>query len=683
MIGNIVIGKDGLPIDGAGNKLSQSNYQPPAEVKGLFSKCQDDYQRAYSLQHRTFNEFDGLSLLQRAKLDQETFGAFVGAEYVPAHKAWRWRGRKNTARNKLISILAHMINGMLYPLVSASNEENEPDKMAARVMRIIVEDHLKKAGYEIKFLYMVLSALVNPAVLVEVQYLIAFQRIKEELANGSMSVTEAVDEFLTGINLNIVQVDQLLLGDFYVNQIQEQPFIIRLQRMAYDTARAIYADKHRDENGKDLFDYVEAGKTRVFMSGSESGTLYDIDWTEADNNAVQVATFYYRPDDTEATFVGGVFMGEVKDPYNTNRFSHRRMSLIGDEWKSIPIYPFAKSYYEPIDPTGRFAYGKSGAFKEYWDDKSINHAYQLLQDGMTLEVIKPLFLSGVAKVDQIVIAPGAATGMPAGAAVTPWSMAPNLPMAAQVLTINKEDMSESTQDKIMSGNTDPGVTATQSIQAQNQGRINLGVFGLMIADLIKQIGQLTIDCTVQHTLQGEIDASVPEALQIKYKTILAKTRDKGKNVTNRIHFKSELVGKKMSKTARDNYEWKLWEDKGGDDQDVYHVNPYKFARTTYSMTVDADQIVNHAMGNDRQQKILKYQMLTQQFVYPFTDQKQVADDVIEEFSDGDPDRLKSKGQGGANAMMQGMGMQTPGIPSPMQGQPGAAAGQPQLQAMQR
>ena len=195
-------------------------------------------------------------------------------------------------------------------------------------------------------------------------------------------------------------------------------------------------------------------------------------------------------------------MGEEKDIYNSNRFSHRRMSLIGDEWKSIPIYPFAKTYYEPIDPTGRFAYGKSGAFKEYWDDKSINHAYQLLQDGMTLEVIKPLFLSGVAKVDQIVIAPGATVGMPPGAEVTPWSMAPNLPMAFQVLQKNEEDMSESTQDKIMGGNPTPGVTATQSIQAQNQGRINLGVFGLMIADLIKQVGELTIDCIIQHTLQG-------------------------------------------------------------------------------------------------------------------------------------------------------------------------------------
>ena len=146
-----------------------------------------------------------------------------------------------------------------------------------------------------------------------------------------------------------------------------------------------------------------------------------------------------------------------------------------------------------------------------------------------------------------------------------------------------------------------------------------------------------------------------------------------------------MIGKKMTPQQKEDYEWKLWNDKGGDDQDVYHVNPYKFARMSYAMTVDADQIINHAMGNDRQQKILKYQMLTQQFVYPYTDPKAVADDVIEEFSDGDPDRLKAKGDGGANGMMsaitgQGMG-QTPPIPSPM----GTGVGQPpnQLSTLQR
>lgn len=647
MIGNIVIDKDGNPVDGGGNKLNPSAYNPPQEVLQVWAKCQQDYQRAYNLQHRPFDEFDGVSLLERARVDQQTFAAYVGAQYVPEHKRWRWRGRKNTARNRLISILAYMIAGMLYPLVSAMNDENKPDKLSARVMRIIVEDHLKKANYEMKFLYMVLSALVNPAVFVQVEYLVAYQRIKEQMLDGTMKVTEAVDEILSGLNLNILQIDQILLGDFYINEIQQQPFTIRIRRIAYDTARAIHEGKCFID-GVDQFSFVQAGKTRVLLSGNERQTLFDIEWTEGDRDAVQEVTFYYRPDDMEFTFVGGVFIGNPHDIYNSNRMSHRRMSLIGDEWKSIPVYNIAKSYYEPIDPTGRFAYGKSGAFKEQWDDRSTNHAYQLLQDGMTLEVIRPLFISGVSKVDNIVIAPGATVGMPTGAEVTPWSMNPGLTNAFELLTTNKSDLAESTQINPAPSAPTAGVPAAQTNQAVNQAARQLSVFAAMIADLVRQVGELVVDCTIQHTTTGELESDIPVALQLKYKTILATTKDKGREVTNRVVFKSNLIGRKMSKKQVDDYEWKLWDDKGGDDQVVYHVNPYKFARTMYKMRVDADAIVNHALGNDRQQTMTRYAMLTAPFVYPFVDQKALADDVIEEFADGDPDRLKSKSQQGGN-----------------------------------
>ena len=682
MIGNIVVGKDGLPVDGAGKSLSRSAYNPSYDVLKVWAQCQQDYQRAYNLQHRPFDEFDGVSLLERARVDQQTFGVWVGAAYVPEHKRWRWRGRKNTARNKLISILAYMLSGMLYPLVSAVNDEDKPDKLSARVMRIIVENHLKKAGYEMKFMYMVLSALVNPAVFVQIEYLVAFQRIKEEMANGKMKVTEAVDTILSGLNLNVLQIDQLMLGDFYVNDIQQQPFTIRVRRLAYDTARSIHAGKHFVD-GVDQFDFVQAGKTRVLMAGNERQVLYDIEWTEGDRDAVQEVTFYYRPDDMEFTFVGGVFMGVAEDIYNSNRFSHRRMSLIEDEWKSIPIYNVAKSYYEPIDPTGRFAYGKSGAFKEYWDDRSLNHAYQLLQDGMTLEVIRPLFISGVAKVDNIVIAPGAATGMPQGATVTPWSMNPGLPMAMNVLQQNDKDMSVSTQIAPAPANATPNVSATQTTAAMNQAAKQLSVFAIMIADLVKQVGELVIDCTIQHTVTGELNAEVPSSLELQYKMVMATVKEKGKETTHRIHFKSNLIGKKKTPQQIKDYEWKLWEDKGGDDQVIWHVNPYKFARTLYSMRVDADSIVNHAMGNDRATTMARYNMLTQPFVYPFTDQKQVADDIIDEFADGDPDRLKSKGQqpmGNVNDMLSAVGG-SGGTPTPAGGGNPPPNSQPQpLQA---
>lgn len=667
MIGQSVVDDKGQILEGY-KKLSKSNWQPNEEVMRLFERVQRDYSVAWRLQHRSFDEFDGHSLLQRAKMDQQTFSAYVGAEYVPQQKRWRWKGRKNTARNKIIGILAHMLSGMLFPQVHAQNDENESDKMTARVMRILIEEHLRKAEYQTKFLYIVLSALVNPAVFIEIDYVVAFQRIKEQLKNGEVNIIEAVDTFLSGLALNIIPIDQILLGDFYTSNIQHQPFVIRVNRISHDQARKIYAGKYFVD-GKDQFDFVEAGKTRVFLAGQEGLTLFDIEWTEADRYYVQVITAYYRDEDLEATFVGGVFMGNYTNPINTNPFKHRRMSQVAEEWKSIPILPFAKSGFEPLDPTGRFAYFKSAAFKEYWDDATQNKMHQLLVDGTYLDVIKPMFISGLSKVDSTVIAPGATVGIPQGGTVTPFQMGPNLVGAMNAMQKQEQDMSESTQDKIMSGVTQAGVTATQSIQAQNQARIFLGVFGTMIADLVTQIGYLTMDCIIQHATIGVLDATIPESLSMKYKTILAQGKEKGKDITNRIIFTDAFMDKKMTPEKIKEYEFNLY-DKAGPDQNIYEVNPYRFARTIYSFYMDPVDVTDTALGNKKQKKMIAFQMFANPVVSPYVDMKEVVDEfIIEEYADGDPDRFKIKGN--VNQMMGAV--MGGGAPNPQVSQPGQAS----------
>lgn len=661
MIGAIVTDDKGNPIDGNGQALSASPYQPSNEIKTLFARCMRDYQVAYTLQHRTFDEFDGMSLLQRAKLDQETFGAFVGSEWVPQQNRWRWRGRKNTARNRLIGILAHMLAAMLFPYVRAINESDEKEEMTAQVMGILVEEHLKKAGYEMKFLYIVLSALVNPAVFVGVEYVEAIQRVKVQLGEGKVKIVEAVDEFLSGLQLNIIPIDEILLGDFFTGELQRQPYIVRVRRISYDEAREIYGE---NEN----FKYVRAGLTRIVITGQEHQTLYDIEWTEADRDFVQEMTFYYRGEDIEVKWVAGVFMGSETDVYNTNPFEHRRMSLVDGEWINVPVYPFAKSGFEPIDPTGRFAYYKSGAFKAYWDDRSINTAYGLFQDGMVLDVMKPMFLSGVAKADTTVIAPGATVGMPTGATATPYQLGPNLAMAMKVLTENKDDLSESTQDQTQGGVVQPGVTARATIIAQQNARIFLGVFGAMLARLVEDIGGLTTDCVVQYSTIGELDSTTPEALQMKYKTFLAKNKDDGTEYSHRIVFTDKYMGKEMTPDQIEEEEWALYDQSGSTPEDratstqrIYMVNPHRFARMKYGLYVNADKIVQKSMGNDQQNDALALATLTNPVVAPYVDMENVVRDfAIKPFSDGDPERYIKKVD--PNQMMQAMGMGGMGAP---------------------
>lgn len=660
MIGQTPTKSDtGEPLDSGGKKLSQSAFVMPEEVKKFYAKFQTDFQTAWLLQRRPFDEFDGYSLLDRAKLDQETFGAFVGVEFQPIHKRWRFRGRKNTARNKLIGILAHLIAGMLFPFVYAQNEKDEEDKLTARVMAILVEEHLRKAGYEIKFMYLVLSALVNPAVFAQIEYVRAIQKIKTTDKNGKINIKEAVDEIMSGTALHIVPIDELLLGDYYsgTGAIQKQPFIFRVRRISYDQARSVYAGKYFDSNGKDLFNYVEAGKTK-WIGDDANNTLFDVEWQETDANFVQEVTGYYRSEDLEVTFVGGIPMCNYTDIYNSNPFNHRRLTIVDGEWLSVPIYPFAMSGFEPLDPSGRFAFYKSGAFKEYWEDKKINEIDRMVVDGVKLDVMKPIFLSGVAKFDSTVMVPGATIAMPQNAKMEAYSLGPNLAAAYKTIVDANTDMSESTQDKIMQGTTQQGITATQTMVARQQARIFLGVAGLTIADLVKQIGELTKDCIIQNTTIGALDASIPEALKLKTKVMIARGKEKGKQVTNRIVFSDRNMGKDLSPKEIIRQEWDLYDQAGGEnsDQRIYMVDPYRLGRTQFSFFIDADRMVMRSMGTDRQEKELAFEKLSDPRVMPFTDPQAVANDfVIEEYSEGDPDKYKSK-KGQEEIMQSLMGL---------------------------
>ena len=630
-------------------------YNPNDEVKDLWSKVQQDYFNAYSLQNRPFDEFDQMSLLQRMNQDQQTWGAFVGASYESQEKAWRWKGRKNTARNKIVGILAHIISGMLFPYVYAYNEENKEDELTARVMRILVENHLKKADYEMKFLFSMLSALVNPAVFVGIEYLEATQKINIKGPDGKWRVDEVVDELLTGINMNVIPVDQLLLGDFYTFNIQAQPYIVKSRRIGYEEAKSIYAGKYF-QGSKDVFEFVKMGQMVQTVGASrDNQTINSIDWTIADQNFVQELTFYYKSEDLEVTFVGGVFMGNHEDPIHTNPFKKRRITTnLKGEFVTSPVYPFAKTGFEPIDPNGRFAYYKSAAFKEYWDDASQNRMYQLAQDGTFLDVFKPIFGSGIASIDTSVMVPGAFVGMPQGASVTPYQLGPNVNAALALMRQNVDDMSLSTQDALQSGFAEKGITATASLKAEQNARVIMNVFSTMVANLVKDIGELVMDDILLHTTMKELEASTPGSLK---KAIRLIEKKGGQEITNVVEFNPSMELPTFTNEKAEELEWKIFKDMGGmkAKTNKFIVNPYKFIKSQFTCLVDPEVIISRSMGTDKLFKERATQILLDPRVAPFINQEAVIDDfILKEYTEGDPDKYKKSPEEMAQAMMGGM-----------------------------
>jgi hypothetical protein len=244
-----------------------------------------------------------------------------------------------------------------------------------------------------------------------------------------------------------------------------------------------------------------------------------------------------------------------------------------------------------------------------------------------------------------------------GASVTPYQLSPNLAAALNMMRQETQDMSESTQDAIMSGITEKGVTAYATSKAEQNAKVVLGVFATMIADLVKQAGELCIDDILLHTTVGEVDATVPEALRMKYKVIMMRGKDGGKDVTNKIEFDDSMMNE-MTEEEANKLEWEMFEKAGGVDSDQrnFKVNPYRFARTQFNLYIDPTQIITRAMGTDQLRNERAFNMLMDPRVQPFVNQQAVVDKfVIDEYSDGDPDKFKPQKNDDILSQIMGQG----------------------------
>jgi hypothetical protein len=143
---------------------------------------------------------------------------------------------------------------------------------------------------------------------------------------------------------------------------------------------------------------------------------------------------------------------------------------------------------------------------------------------------------------------------------------------------------------------------------------------------------------------------------MKFRTVTHRGKRDGKEVTSRIEFDTGMMG--MDQAGANKLEWQMFEDAGGMESkmDTFKVNPYKFARSQFSLYIDPDFVISKAMGTDQLRKQRAFQIMMSPEVMPFIDPEAVVDKfVLEEYSDGDPDQFKRKEQPGNDMLAQIMG----------------------------
>ena len=613
-----------LKTDAKGKIVEEkSDFQPSSEIMEFTGRVKQDYQTGWDIQHRTFEEFNDVDILRRMDIDQKRFNGYVPQRSNDPDEAWRFDGIRLTARNKILSIAAHMTTAILFPNTFAQNDLNEEDKGAANVMSDLIKWNIRNSDYGISFLFAVFGALINPCTYLGADYVEAVQLIKKRADNGEITQEEAVDEVLSGFQASNIPVEEMLIANPYEYEHQKQRFVIRRRFLDYSELETIWGD-HKN------FTFVSPGIKTVFDDGSE--TFYN-QKDESLQTLGEEVRYWNRLDDTEVVFVNGIYMG--RDKVFDNRFVHR-------DNLDRPKYPHAKSGYRPIDEK-HFYYFKSASDELQWDDLLVNRMWQLTMDGTFLDVMPPSITSGEDTVDKSVYFPGRVTALREGTEITPLKTGGNLNSGYNAIQAAENSMSETSQDASRAGVATPGSqTAFEFSKLDQNARIQLGIFGKMIGKLIVDFGHLMIDDILKHQTISQAEEILGGRTKLNFRTfVLPDEVEDGKTITKKIMFTDDFMGLELDDDQILNMSFTILDKDGIDGEEkLTKVNPFLFSRLKFLLTVDADKLLPK---NEAFEKAFKLEAFDRMIQSPLVDPEAVTRDfLVSPFAGGEVDKYMKK-----------------------------------------
>ena len=637
----LTMSKDGKKIE---NPVSLIQLSKPEAARTY--QVQSDYQQGKLIQSKTYREFNDRSIIEEINVNQKAFNSYVPPRSEDPDDAWRAQTVRPVTRNKLISIAAHITSVILYPSAFAQNDRDEEDKEAAIVMRDLMEWTIDNSNYKRSFIQAVISALVDPAVILEAGFYKVMRTVrtkafeKNEDGSPKYDKKQILDEVLSGFKAYVVPCQDLLIANIYEPDIQRQRFLIKDRYIDFNEAMQIYG-------GSKNFKFVKPGTVCVFDDYTK--TFYDVYDEESKKYLVKETVYYNRTEDLCLPFVNGIIMSDPDCPID----------------RDDKLYPFAKSGYEPLN-NGQFFYYKSAANKLGSDQEIIDALYNMVIDGSFMALMPPMALYGSEEITSGVMIPGSVTAFrDPNTKMENIGPRSDLRGGLEAIGLVERSMSESSQDSSRSGvpnGAGGSMTAREYLGLERNAQIALGLFKHMIGFLIEDFGTLLMGDILQHMTIPQISELTSD---LSYKSFIlpGKIMD-GKTVTKKIQFTGDYLGKKeFSGEELEDESWKILEQEGGPDaeQKIARVNPVVFRTLKYKIKVGVDELTPKSKTLEKALNLEAYDRAIQN---PLVNQEVVTKDLLfESYFPGKSDKFMKKvapivpGQPGMEDM--GMGPESP------------------------
>src|SRR3990167_3374306 len=234
MIGELVFGKT--------KEVSSplSAYQPGSDVQELTKLAKQTYEKGDYILNKPWVELNNYSVIGRMNKDQRAFNSYVDEAMDDPNEAWKWKGTRGMARNKVMTMHAHTTASIAVPMAFAQNEKQEEDRNMSGVMRDILEWMSVNSEYRSSYLLANMGALVNPVTFLGAEYAEVMQTVKEKTEAGGYETKEILDEVFSGFKCPVYSADQVLITNAHEPNIQKQSSIIKKDYIDYSAAQAKY-----------------------------------------------------------------------------------------------------------------------------------------------------------------------------------------------------------------------------------------------------------------------------------------------------------------------------------------------------------------------------------------------------------------------------------------------------------
>lgn len=597
-----------LKYDQNGKIISKpSDYNPSDKIKERIALIRNSFAIGYQNQTTPRREFNDLSLLSRISNDRMSWNTYQpndgGGLEGDIQNSWRSNAIKPVVRNKAISVAAHITSKLIFPGVFAQNSSDDEDKDAAMVMKSLIEWVAYETKYPKTFLYAVIGALVDPASIVHEEYAEVYRTVRDIDENGKMTEKQVIDEEFSGIIQTPIECDELLIENFYQENIQKQGFLILRKVISYQTALSKYG--HYED-----FKYVTPGVQTIFNDANQ--TFYNEYDTNLQGEMVEEVIYWNRSLDLKLTLVDGILLCDPNEP---NPRADKK-------------YPFAKTFYEPFDQ-GRCFYGKSLVFKMGPDARIINELYPMIIDGTYLSLFPPMVATGAEDIGGDVVIPGSVTTFQsADANLKPINSSSNLSAGVTAMMDVTKSLSDSSIDPILQGTQQAGVrTAFEVRRMEDNALIDFKIFLQMIGFMVHDIGVLMVGDILQFMTIGQVEEIAGEEDKLKYSSYLlpeSKTEEGVKS--KKIQFMGDMP-EEMDENEELDMSFDVLEEEGGMDskREIYKVNPDIFRKNKYKIIISPDTKSPYSEEVENAFKLEAYDRMIQN---PLLDQETVTKDFL-------------------------------------------------------